>query len=257
MSRSLHALSILMVLGLGCVLAEGTTSSVKQKAREEKRAPSAKRPPEPGQEIRQKLEQPSPLERGIDHDTPLSDAIEYLSSRHDVPILINHQTFAAVGVQDIEMARVWLPRMLGMKLSTVLKLLVDQVNGAYLVHPGFVEITSRERAWPEAWTPDHRDLAVTVNGDFDNVPLREALRRLSSDSGITVLVEESNRDTATAPVTATLDNVPLDTAVRLLASMAGLRLAVIDNVLYVTTPENADRLQAEQEARHKAAAGGM
>ena len=46
---------------------------------------------------------------------------------------------------------------------------------------------------------------------------------------------------------AQLNNVPTDTAVRLLANMAGLSVARLDNVLYVTTRENAAAAQADQE----------
>jgi hypothetical protein len=44
-----------------------------------------------------------------------------------------------------------------------------------------------------------------------------------------------------------LNNVPLDTAVRLVANQAELRAVLMDNVFVVTTPDNADVLQGEQE----------
>jgi hypothetical protein len=43
-------------------------------------------------------------------------------------------------------------------------------------------------------------------------------------------------------VTATLNSVPIETAVLILADMADLRLVVLDNVLFVTTKENAEQL---------------
>ena len=54
---------------------------------------------------------------------------------------------------------------------------------------------------------------------------------------------------ARRPITATFAHVPVDSAVQLLADMAGLRMVVVDNVLYVTSPENAKDLQAQVDAR--------
>ena len=48
-------------------------------------------------------------------------------------------------------------------------------------------------------------------------------------------------------VTARLRNVPAQTAVRLLADMAGLEAVWVNNVLYVTTPENAAKLEKSKQ----------
>jgi len=56
-------------------------------------------------------------------------------------------------------------------------------------------------------------------------------------------------------VTATLNNVPIDTAVLILSDMADLRPVALDNVLYVTTSENAEYLRARQEEQRKRASG--
>ena len=50
-----------------------------------------------------------------------------------------------------------------------------------------------------------------------------------------------------AAVTAVLNNVPLDTAVRLLADEADLQALLLDDVLFVTTREQAQALQLEHE----------
>jgi hypothetical protein len=47
------------------------------------------------------------------------------------------------------------------------------------------------------------------------------------------------KEKASIPITAWLPNVPLETAVHLLADMGGLSVVRMDNVFYVTTPENA------------------
>jgi hypothetical protein len=46
-------------------------------------------------------------------------------------------------------------------------------------------------------------------------------------------------------VTLQLEDVPLETAVRLLADLAGLKPVRLDNVLFVTTEERADKLRPD------------
>jgi hypothetical protein len=80
-------------------------------------------------------------------------------------------------------------------------------------------------------------------------PLDEALQEVIAGTGCGAVLDPRVGDRATEPVTAALPNVLLDTAVRGLADMAGLKPVRMDNLFYVTTPENAGRLRAEQE-RH-------
>ena len=52
-------------------------------------------------------------------------------------------------------------------------------------------------------------------------------------------------------VSATLANAPVDTAIRVLANMADLQPAFLDNVIYLTTKENAKRLEQESPKRRE------
>jgi hypothetical protein len=57
-----------------------------------------------------------------------------------------------------------------------------------------------------------------------------------------VVLDVRAADKAKVPVTVRFVNTPLDTAVRLLADMAELKPYAVDNLYFVTTRENADRL---------------
>ena len=48
-------------------------------------------------------------------------------------------------------------------------------------------------------------------------------------------------------VTARLANVPVDTALRVLADMAGLKVVRMENVFYITSAENAEKLEKEKK----------
>jgi hypothetical protein len=74
--------------------------------------------------------------------------------------------------------------------------------------------------------------------------LAEALQQLATTTGYSIVVDGRAADKGKTPVSATLTNVPVDTAVRVLADMADLKPVQVDNVFYVTTPENAARFQA-------------
>jgi RNA polymerase sigma factor (sigma-70 family) len=201
--------------------------------------------------LREKLDLPIDLERGLDANTPLRDALEFLSDRYDLTIIVDTLAFKDDDqVEDIDVVPMRLPRMRGVPLSTVLAMLMEQINGAFLVRRDYVEVTTRKRGWPEEWTAESRHLVPRVSVRFENRTLDQALQELAHRSGINVLVDgrvaEGARQT---PVTAALNNTLVDTAVRLLADMGDLKSVAIDNVLYVTTIANADALQTEQEAR--------
>jgi len=201
-----------------------------------------------------KLATPVNLDRGVDAGTPLKDALEFLNDRFEVPILVDSAAFKAEGLDSVEEIAVKLPRMTAVRLSTVLRLLLDQVKGTYMIRSEYIEVTTLAQARPEGWPGNEsevgRALLPLVNAEFDRRPLQEALKELSNASDISVIVDRRvGEKEAKTPVTATLKNVPLGTAVRLLADMAGLGSILVDNVLYVTAKDNAEIFQENEENR--------
>jgi hypothetical protein len=203
------------------------------------------------QELRAKLAAPVTLERGIDPNTPFRDAMEFLADRYELPIFVDTMGFSHQGTDDVEGQQVRLPKLVGVRLSTILSMLVAQVKGTYLVHKDFIEITTFPRTRADLWSAPNvpRDgalaMAQMVTAEFDKQPLDEALRELADQSGINVVVDARVADKARTAITATLSHVPLDTAVEVLADMADLKSLAIDNVIYVTTKANAKRMQKE------------
>jgi hypothetical protein len=197
--------------------------------------------------MRDKLANPVTLENGLADNTALRDALGFISGfisdRHDVTILVATQAFKAEGVDAVEDQPVKLPKMIGVKLGTVLRLLAEQVNGAYLIHPDFIEVVPVDCARPESWR-GNRHLAPTITAEFSQSPLADALQQLADSSGISIIVDGRAAEKTKTRVTATLSNVPIDTAVLILADMAELRPVALNNLLYVTTKENAEDLKA-------------
>jgi hypothetical protein len=93
---------------------------------------------------------------------------------------------------------------------------------------------------------------------FDKKPVNEALQEVLEGTGLKLVVDTARAgDKAKAPVTADLDNVPRETCLRVLADLADLKPVVLDNVVYLTTKENAKGLQEEQDKRDAARCGAL
>jgi hypothetical protein len=101
-------------------------------------------------ELRQKLSQPVTLDKGIEANTPFKDALEFISDRYDLTILVDTNAFKVDNmIESVDDQTVRLPKMVGVSLGTVLRLLAAQVNGTYLIRRDYVEITTGQRAVAE------------------------------------------------------------------------------------------------------------
>jgi hypothetical protein len=195
---------------------------------------------------------------GIDAKISLGDALGFLGERYGVNLEVNEAAFKEAGVdnpldQTIDKA---LPKMNNARLETVLRKLLARLPGdaAYLIRADGIEVTPRAALKLEVWGADYEGpFLPLVHANFDRKPLAEALRELSDRTGFNIVVDARVTTKAETAVTAKLTNTPLDTAVRVLADMADLKPFLTDNLLYVTTKENATRL--EEQERQKAAAG--
>lgn len=191
------------------------------------------------QRLTEKLAQPVTLEP-FNADTPLEDALSFISSRHGINILIDTEAFKRnLQVMEPQKSHVCLPKMVNIKLSTVLQLLVEQAQGEVVRKGNVVWIVPQGSTYL---------LDQKVNAEFDKLSLAEALRELSELTGVAVILDAHRAgDKAEIAIHAELKNMSLRTAVRILANMAELESVTIDGVLYVTTPQNAKTLkEAEQ-----------
>jgi hypothetical protein len=92
-----------------------------------------------------------------------------------------------------------------------------------------------------------RQLRQRVQVDCDGTPFATAAKQLAADTGANLVIDPRLKEKATAAVTLKLEDVPLETAVRLLAEVADLRAVRMNNVLFVTTPERAEKLRPDAD----------
>jgi hypothetical protein len=233
------------------------------------RPPGESEQKKPAADLLGVLARKTDLEQGVTN-TALKEVLQHLMDRWDVTILVDQEAYRAEGLQNIDENAINLPKLKNLRVTTVLRLVAKQVNGAFLVRPDYLELTTAKRArselsngdiWaraepapsdpeaPEAAKP----LPPIVQARFEARPLAEALQELADQTGVSILLDAKRaKEKANEPVTAKLVNMPLDTAVRALSDMAELRALAVDSGLYVTTRENAQQLQAEQDKRRQA-----
>jgi hypothetical protein len=89
----------------------------------------------------------------------------------------------------------------------------------------------------------NKQLRQRVSVDCDGTPFATTIKQLAADTGANVVLDPRLKDKANAAVTLKLDDVPLETAVRLLAEVADLGAIRMNNVLFVTTAERAEKLR--------------
>jgi hypothetical protein len=78
------------------------------------------------------------LDRGIDANTPLKDALEFLSDLYDITFRIDTQAFLAAGIRGIEAQPVRLPKRNAISLEKALNEILSQVRATHEVRQGCV-----------------------------------------------------------------------------------------------------------------------
>jgi hypothetical protein len=191
-----------------------------------------------------------------DPKTTLDEALTALGKMYHVTFDVNERAFNFDNVKDVLKTEVASPNPLPpmrTSLATVLRKLLQRVgtsgSGAtWIIRRDVIEITITNVVRDELGIPEGRALLPLVYEDFEEQAPPSALRKLAGASGMSVVLDTKAAAGDKLPkVTAEFHNVPVDTAVRVLADVADLGMVRLDNVLYVTTRENATRLQEEQD----------
>ena len=124
------------------------------------------------------------------------------------------------------------------KIRTVLQSLLSPYQLTYVILRDSVLITTEE--WGH-----QRQMQQRVNVDVRDVSITEALRRLSDETGVNIVIDPRQGDKARTKITLQLDDVSTETAVRLLAEVADLSWAPMGSVIFVTTEQRAEKLRKE------------
>ncbi|MCI0701854.1 MAG: hypothetical protein L0241_12290 [Planctomycetia bacterium] len=88
-----------------------------------------------------------------------------------------------------------------------------------------------------------KQLRQRVSVDCEGTAFGAAVKQLATDNGANIVIDPRLGDKANKAVTLKLEDVPLETAVRLLSEVADLGTVRMSNVLFITTPERAEKLR--------------
>jgi tetratricopeptide (TPR) repeat protein len=132
--------------------------------------------------IRDKLNQTVNVDKEIEN-TPLKDVLSFLSDKYDVTFIVDVQAFDRDNAnRTVEDTPVRLPKMPGVTLGTILRFVLAQVQGTYLVRRDYIEITTNNaaiaekavRAYPVA------DLVIPIPNSINTQALNQNLQVLGS-----------------------------------------------------------------------------
>jgi hypothetical protein len=215
--------------------------------------------PPPPQPLTARLLRAVKFDGIVDGRATLGDTLDRLAKQYDLTFDVNEKAFTEDSVQDVLKTDITqpgpLPPMKNVRLATVLRKVLSRVpagSGAtWTLRDDRIEITTGQAQIAEVWGDYPGPYLPLVWATLDKVPLEDALKDLAEQTDFNVVLDNRAGEKGKTPVTARLRNTPLDTALRLLSDMADLRSVHLDNVLYVTTKENAAAMEARLERERK------
>jgi len=278
------ALVVLGTMALGYGVLAGGQSNDKGQAPDKtvaradnkpKDAEADQKKPFTGQEVPPKLENPLEAESAQegeiadrmavlftmkdaieDPNTTLADMLDLVTCRFNFPkFTFNNKAFNRDEVPDVERTQIAkqspIPPMRKVNMGDFLNIILARVpakSGAtYVIRDRSVEITTLAALREELGRkPDDRILPL-VYLRLEKQHLENALQVLSDRTGMSLVLDPRAAEKAKAPVSVMFKSVPLDTVVRILADMTDLQAVRIDNMFYLTSPENADRLTRQNK----------
>jgi hypothetical protein len=213
-------------------------------------------------------------------DEPLSGVLRRFADVYDVNVVI---TSRAAKLAETRITT----RVLNAPLGPAVQSLADQCGLDVFVRNNVILVTVAEHAkalkqeqdWLEArrevqsktWAAERAALEPLGNAagvlnlrvklidptvdekttvDARNTPFRQIISNLAV-AGFNVVIDPTVGKKADTEVTAKLSGVSCEASVKMLAELAGLRAVRMDNSIFVTTPEKADRLAPSQAAKPK------
>jgi tetratricopeptide (TPR) repeat protein len=134
--------------------------------------------------IRDKMNTPVSLDKPVEN-APLKDVLEFLSDKYELTFIVDTQAFEQAGVgggRNVEDSQVRLPKMPGVTLGTIMRFLLAQVNGTYLIRRDYIEITTNDRAIAEKAVRAYpvADLVIPIPNGVNQQGLQQNLQVLGS-----------------------------------------------------------------------------
>jgi RNA polymerase sigma factor (sigma-70 family) len=223
------------------------------------------------------LKQPVGLEEPIDQMT-FKEFISLMQDRFKVPIRIDLATFSRMGIAEAVNyynCQLHLPVTRGLSLGDALRDALSQLmlenqgprpltfrvrNGQIIIVPAYLPTLASVGGGPPGGGDDaggnltfeqriEQEEGEPITLSVEEKPLTDVLRELRQSTGANIVLDARAKEKAKLPISATLHDVRLMAALRVLGDMCELQPVALNNVFYVTTKENAEKLQKEIDHR--------
>jgi RNA polymerase sigma factor (sigma-70 family) len=203
------------------------------------------------QAIRASLDRVVDIERPI--NASLHDVLEFLSDRFEVTIHVDDVAFRRLDppVENVEEMPVKLHKQPGSTLHNILDMILKEFDGTAIVKRGAIYVVP-VRSNASVMTSDgpvSRGLFDRVKLSQEEQPFADAIRYVVDQTGANIVIDGRAKELTKKTVSAHLQDAPLLTAVRVLADSIDLAVVTRDNVIYITTPENALKWKTDHPAR--------
>ena len=223
--------------------------------------PAAKKKADPTERILEALSQEFALKEGVNvNDGPLIELLQYVGRFYDLPVVINEESFKAVGQPNIkeEKPRLAATTLRGLTVHQLLTVTLDSHGATYLVKNGTIEIvpTAYAARVTKSGVSQEEEVRARlheplVSAVFKEKPLNEAVAKVAEMYDLTVSFSPSAGDAKTGFVTARVLNLPADKALELLALQCDLRVVRRGTAFLLTSKDNANELFNEKLDRER------
>jgi len=177
---------------------------------------------------------------------PLKEVLAFFQERYGFQLVVDNESFQTdLGLSDIENQQVKLPKLAGVRIRAVLRLILAQVNGNFWPEDGMLRVVSQKRMEPQF------QFRRPIDAVFNKEPVSNAFQILADATGSSIVLDIRVGDKGQKPISASFEQAPLKTAVLVLSDMADLKMVTIDNVIYVTTKENAIEFSEKEKEKDK------
>jgi hypothetical protein len=183
----------------------------------------------------------------------MKEALEFFSEIFGgkLVILIDRESFAielGADAPDPYEEEVSLPESPAkMPVSQALRLILTQIgkgHATYVIRRHYLDITTKR----STMAPMLLRRSITFR-NFDQKPLPEILGALAEENSLAINLDPAVGNKGLMPISATFRNSSVEDALVTVTEMAELKFVVLENSVFVTTPDKAIILRQEEERR--------
>ena len=189
-------------------------------------------------------------------ETPLTEVIPFLQMLTKMSIILDPDLDRSKREITLRVTKMTLARALRWMLRLVELDYILKDGAVFISTPGKIDAESSPRIEAATWEDElRRALGRKVSFDFVDTPLTHAISFLQTVSKANMFLDpHALRKGDNAPVTLKVKDMVLEEALKRVVKLADLDYALIDEAVFVSTPERLAEVRSREESRRAAEA---